>query len=71
VDQSALKEVTDALGVPGVPLVIMRAEEASLVKNASNVFLALRLTFAKSPASQRISEWMSGLSWKASAMIPE
>jgi UDPglucose 6-dehydrogenase len=34
----------------GTPLLSMRAEEASLVKNASNVFLALRLTFANEMA---------------------
>jgi UDPglucose 6-dehydrogenase len=46
VDPDALARVTDALAVPGTPLLVMRAEEASLVKNAANVFLALRLTFA-------------------------
>ena len=49
-DPDALALVTEALAQPGVPLLVMRAEEASLVKNASNVFLALRLTFANEVA---------------------
>lgn len=50
VDSDALARVTDALAVPGTPILVMRAEEASLVKNAANVFLALRLTFANEVA---------------------
>ncbi len=50
VDPDALALVTDALAQPGTPLLVMRAEEASLVKNASDVFLALRLTFANEVA---------------------
>jgi UDPglucose 6-dehydrogenase len=49
-DPEALALVTGALAKPGTPLLVMRAEEASLVKNASNVFLALRLTFANEVA---------------------
>jgi UDPglucose 6-dehydrogenase len=49
-DSDALALVTDALAHADAPLVVMRAEEASLVKNASNVFLALRLTFANEVA---------------------
>ena len=49
-EPEALALVTEALGEPGIPLLVMRAEEASLVKNASNVFLALRLTFANEVA---------------------
>ncbi|MBA3235659.1 MAG: UDP-glucose/GDP-mannose dehydrogenase family protein [Chloroflexi bacterium] len=49
-DLDALALVTGALGRPGAPLLVMRAEEASVVKNASNVFLALRLTFANEVA---------------------
>jgi UDPglucose 6-dehydrogenase len=49
-DHHALALVTDALGRSEAPLIVMRAEEASLVKNASNVFLALRLTFANEVA---------------------
>jgi UDPglucose 6-dehydrogenase len=49
-DPDALAAVTAALSVPGCPLLVMAAEEASLVKNASNVFLALRLTFANEVA---------------------
>jgi UDPglucose 6-dehydrogenase len=49
-DPEALALVTGALAQPGTPLLSMRAEEASLVKNASNVFLALRLTFANEVA---------------------
>jgi UDPglucose 6-dehydrogenase len=49
-DPGALALVTRALGAEGSPLLVMRAEEASLVKNASNVFLALRLTFANEVA---------------------
>jgi UDPglucose 6-dehydrogenase len=49
-DLDALALVTGALAQPGTPLLVMRAEEASLVKNASNVFLALRLTFANEVA---------------------
>jgi UDPglucose 6-dehydrogenase len=49
-DSEALALVTRALSHPGAPLLNMRAEEASLVKNASNVFLALRLTFANEVA---------------------
>jgi UDPglucose 6-dehydrogenase len=49
-DPEALALVTSALSHPGAPLLTMRAEEASLVKNASNVFLALRLTFANEVA---------------------
>jgi UDPglucose 6-dehydrogenase len=45
-DPDALALVVSALAPPGTPLLVMRAEEASLVKNASNLFLALRLTFA-------------------------
>jgi UDPglucose 6-dehydrogenase len=50
VDPDVLALVTGAFGQPGTPLLVMRAEEASLVKNASNVFLALRLTFANEVA---------------------
>lgn len=49
-DPAALAVVKAALAVPETPLLIMRAEEASLVKNAANVFLALRLTFANEVA---------------------
>jgi UDPglucose 6-dehydrogenase len=49
-DADALALVKGALAQPGTPLLVMRAEEASLVKNASNVFLALRLTFANEVA---------------------
>ncbi len=49
-DPDALALVIGALAQPGTPLLVMRAEEASLVKNASNVFLALRLTFANEVA---------------------
>jgi UDPglucose 6-dehydrogenase len=49
-DEDALARVKAALAVPEKPLLIMRAEEASLVKNAANVFLALRLTFANEVA---------------------
>lgn len=49
-DPGALALVTGALAHPDSPLLLMRAEEASLVKNASNVFLALRLTFANEVA---------------------
>ncbi len=49
-DPHAFAVVTDVLAHPGTPLLVMRAEEASLVKNASNVFLALRLTFANEVA---------------------
>jgi len=49
-DPEALALVTDALAHEGTPLQVMRAEEASLVKNASNVFLALRLTFVNDVA---------------------
>jgi UDPglucose 6-dehydrogenase len=49
-DAAALAVVKAALAVPETPLLIMRAEEASLVKNAANVFLALRLTFANEVA---------------------
>ncbi len=49
-DPAALALVTGALASEGSPLLVMRAEEASLVKNASNVFLALRLTFANEVA---------------------
>lgn len=49
-DPDALALVTGALARPGTPLLVMRAEEASIVKNASNVFLALRLTFANEVA---------------------
>jgi UDPglucose 6-dehydrogenase len=49
-DPDALALVTGTLAHPGTPLLVMRAEEASLVKNASNVFLALRLTFANEVA---------------------
>jgi UDPglucose 6-dehydrogenase len=49
-DPEALAVATAALGHPGAPLLLMRAEEASLVKNASNVFLAMRLTFANEVA---------------------
>jgi UDP-N-acetyl-D-mannosaminuronate dehydrogenase len=50
VEPDALALVTGALAQPGTPLLVMRAEDASLVKNASNVFLALRLTFANEVA---------------------
>ena len=50
VDPDALARVTDALAMPGTPLLVMRAEEASLAKNAANAFLALRLTFANEVA---------------------
>jgi UDPglucose 6-dehydrogenase len=49
-DPDALLLVTDVLVQPGTPSLVMRAEEASLVKNASNVFLAMRLTFANEVA---------------------
>ena len=49
-DPDALARVTGALARPDAPLLVMRAEEAALVKNASNVFLALRLTFANEVA---------------------
>jgi UDPglucose 6-dehydrogenase len=49
-DPDALALVTGALAQSGTPLLVMRAEEASLMKNASNVFLALRLTFANEVA---------------------
>ena len=49
-DPDALALVTGALAQAETPLLVMRAEEASLVKNASNVFLALRLTFANEVA---------------------
>lgn len=49
-DPDALTLVTGVLAQPGTPLLVMRAEEASLVKNASNAFLALRLTFANEVA---------------------
>jgi UDPglucose 6-dehydrogenase len=49
-DPDALALVTRALAHEDAPLLVMRAEEASLVKNASNVFLALRLTFANEVA---------------------
>jgi len=49
-DPDALARVTGTLARPDAPLLVMRAEEASLVKNASNVFLALRLTFANEVA---------------------
>lgn len=49
-DPGALALVTGAFAQPATPLLVMRAEEASLVKNASNVFLALRLTFANEVA---------------------
>jgi UDPglucose 6-dehydrogenase len=49
-DPDAFALVTGVLGQPGTPLLVMRAEEASLVKNASNAFLALRLTFVNEVA---------------------
>lgn len=49
-DPDALALVIGALAPSGTPLLVMRSEEASLVKNASNVFLALRLTFANEVA---------------------
>ncbi len=49
-DPGALALVTGTLTQHGTPLLVMRAEEASLVKNASNVFLAMRLTFANEVA---------------------
>ena len=49
-DPDALAVVTGALAHAEAPLLVMRAEEASLVKNASNVFLAMRLTFANEVA---------------------
>lgn len=45
-DPTALSLVKDLLTREGAPVRVMRAEEASLVKNAANVFLAMRLTFA-------------------------
>lgn len=45
-DPVALSLVEQLLTREGAPVRVMRAEEASLVKNASNVFLAIRLTFA-------------------------
>lgn len=50
-DPDALAPVTAALAQAGTPLLVMRAEEASPVKSASNVFLALRLTFADEVAA--------------------
>jgi UDPglucose 6-dehydrogenase len=49
-EPEALALVTDALSEAGAPILVMRAEEANLVKNAANVFLALRLTFANEVA---------------------
>lgn len=49
-DARALADIRFALANPVSPFLVMRAEEASLVKNASNVFLALRLTFANEVA---------------------
>ena len=49
-DPAALALVAGALAPDGSLLLVMRAEEASLVKNAANVFLALRLTFANEVA---------------------
>ena len=49
-EPDALALVTISLAHPDSPLLVMRAEEASLVKNASNVFLAMRLTFANEVA---------------------
>jgi UDPglucose 6-dehydrogenase len=49
-DPEALLRVKGALAVHETPLLVMRAEEASLVKNAANVFLAMRLTFANEVA---------------------
>jgi UDPglucose 6-dehydrogenase len=49
-DPDALTLVKGVFGQAEAPLLVMRAEEASLVKNASNVFLALRLTFANEVA---------------------
>ena len=45
-EPSALELVTATFSSTSAPLLVMRAEEASLVKNAANVYLALRLTFA-------------------------
>ncbi len=50
-DLEALELVTGALGHEDATTLVMRAEEASLVKNASNVYLALRLTFANEVAT--------------------
>jgi UDPglucose 6-dehydrogenase len=49
-DVEALALVTSAFARSGTPLLVMRAEEANLVKNASNAFLALRLAFANEVA---------------------
>jgi len=50
-EAAALGAVVAALGHEGARILVMRAEEASLVKNASNVYLALRLTFANEVAT--------------------
>lgn len=49
-DAAALERVTSAIARPESPVMVMRAEEASLVKNAANVYLAMRLTFANEVA---------------------
>lgn len=45
-EPAALELMTATFSTTAAPLLVMRAEEASLVKNAANVYLALRLTFA-------------------------
>lgn len=45
-EPAALDLVNSTFSTTAAPLLVMRAEEASLVKNAANVYLALRLTFA-------------------------
>ena len=50
----------DLIVIPGTPLLVTRAEEASLVKNASNVFIALRLTFANEVGPGSAVEERSG-----------
>ena len=45
-DPESLGVVEEILRRDSAPVRVMRAEEASLVKNAANVFLAMRLTFA-------------------------
>jgi UDPglucose 6-dehydrogenase len=49
-DPAALEKVTSAIAPSESPVMVMRAEEASLVKNAANVYLAMRLTFANEVA---------------------
>ena len=61
----------DALAPAGTPLLVIRAEEASLVKNASNVFLAVRLTFANEvPVLRKMWAWTSGQCSMESGTIP-